>query len=76
MAEPATKSSAARIAQARTNISDRLCYRLADIAMLTGISRRSIERERAAGRFPRPDRVVGRCPLWRVETIQQWLAGD
>ena len=47
---------------------DRLTWRLDDIAKALGISRRALERERSAGRLPRPDMVIGRrIPLWRVE---------
>ncbi|MDE2505861.1 MAG: hypothetical protein KGM43_01500 [Planctomycetota bacterium] len=52
----------------------RLTLRLDDVAKALGVSRRAIERERAAGRFPKPDRQVGRMPLWRVETINRWLS--
>jgi hypothetical protein len=54
----------------------RLTYRLDDLARALGISRRALERERAAGRMPRPDLTIGRMPLWRVETIQAWLEGS
>jgi predicted DNA-binding transcriptional regulator AlpA len=53
---------------------NRLAYRMADLVELTGLSRRLLERERSAGRFPKPDRVVGRVPLWRPETITAWLS--
>jgi predicted DNA-binding transcriptional regulator AlpA len=62
-------------AEAAANSVGRLAYRLDDIAQVLGISRRAIERERSAGRFPKPDRVIGRMPLWRVETIRAWLGG-
>ncbi len=52
----------------------RLAYRLDDIASLTGLSRRTLERERSAGRFPPPDLIVGRMPLWRPATIDRWLS--
>ena len=54
---------------------DRLAWRLADIALALGISRRALERERSAGRFPRPDRLVGRMPLWKPDTIREWIGG-
>jgi hypothetical protein len=54
---------------------ERLTYRLAEFANTLGISRRALERERSAGRLPRPDLTIGRMPLWRVETIGQWLKG-
>lgn len=52
---------------------DRLVYRLDDLVDLLGVSRRAIERERAAGRFPKADVIVGRMPLWRPESIRAWL---
>jgi predicted DNA-binding transcriptional regulator AlpA len=50
-----------------------LAWRLEQIAKALGISRRALERERAAGRFPKPDKVIGRMPLWRPETVKAWL---
>jgi len=52
----------------------RLTYRMLDLVKLTGLSRRMIERERSAGRFPAPDKTVGRVPLWRCSTIDAWLS--
>ncbi len=51
----------------------RLAYRLDEIAELLGVSRRSIERERSAGRFPKPDRKVGKMPLWTPATLDKFL---
>lgn len=51
----------------------RLAYRLNEVAAVLGISRRTIERERSAGRFPKPDLVIGKTPLWRLATIDAWL---
>jgi predicted DNA-binding transcriptional regulator AlpA len=53
----------------------RLTLRLDELAKALGVSRRAIERERAAGRFPKPDMTMGRMPLWRPETIHQWIEG-
>ena len=50
-----------------------LAYRLDELADALGVSRRAIERERAAGRFPRPDLTIGKMPLWRPETVRGWL---
>ncbi len=50
-----------------------LVYRADELADALGISRRAIERERSAGRLPRPDLTIGRMPLWRVQTIKAWL---
>jgi predicted DNA-binding transcriptional regulator AlpA len=53
----------------------RLAFRLDEIAESLGVSRRTIERERSAGRFPKPDLILGRMPLWRPETIRAWVGG-
>jgi predicted DNA-binding transcriptional regulator AlpA len=55
--------------------AQRLTWRLADVVKALGVSRRTIERERSAGRFPRPDRIMGRAPLWMPETIRAWVEG-
>jgi predicted DNA-binding transcriptional regulator AlpA len=52
---------------------ERLAYRLDEVADSLGMSRRAIERERSAGRFPAPDLYIGKAPLWRVETVRDWL---
>jgi predicted DNA-binding transcriptional regulator AlpA len=52
----------------------RLTYRLNEIAGALGVCRRTIERERAAGRFPKPDLKIGKAPLWTKETIAKWIA--
>ncbi len=54
-------------------IRDRLAWDLADIANLLGMSKRFLERERAAGRMPPPDVRLGRRLLWRPGTIDRWL---
>jgi predicted DNA-binding transcriptional regulator AlpA len=52
---------------------DRLAYRLAELAEALGVSRRTLERERSAGRFPPPDLRIGKAPLWRPGTVQAWI---
>ena len=47
--------------------------RLVDVARCLGISRRTFERERSAGRFPVPDLKIGKTPLWRPSTVQNWI---
>jgi predicted DNA-binding transcriptional regulator AlpA len=54
---------------------ERLAYRLDEVAKALGVSRRLIERERSAGRFPRPDLTIGRAPLWTRETLVRWISG-
>jgi hypothetical protein len=46
---------------------------VADVARIVKVSRRWLERERAAGRVPRPDFMAGRCPRWRPATIRRWI---
>jgi predicted DNA-binding transcriptional regulator AlpA len=53
----------------------RLALRLDELAAALGVSRRTVERERAAGRFPKPDLHIGRAPLWTPATIQRWVDG-
>lgn len=52
---------------------ERLVYRLDEPAELLGVSRRTIERERSAGRFPKADLQIGKAPLWKPETIRRWV---
>jgi predicted DNA-binding transcriptional regulator AlpA len=52
---------------------ERLALRIDEVADSLGMSRRAIERERSAGRFPAADLHVGKAPLWRIETIRDWL---
>ena len=52
---------------------DRMTLRLDEVAAALGVSRRVVERERSAGRFPRPDLTVGKMPLWRVETVRAYV---
>jgi len=51
----------------------RLTLRADEVAASLGISRRSLQRELAAGRFPRADLHVGKMPLWRPATVTTWL---
>ena len=53
----------------------KLAYRINDLEAATGLCRHAIERARSAGKFPEADVRVGRCPLWRVETVRVWLDG-
>jgi len=47
-----------------------------DLAKKLGVSLRTIERERAAGRFPEPTLRIGRCVAWSTEVIRQWVAAQ
>jgi predicted DNA-binding transcriptional regulator AlpA len=54
-------------------IRDRLLWGWDDIAALTGLSRRLLEREVSAGRMPPPDVRIGRRARYRPATITGWL---
>jgi hypothetical protein len=45
-----------------------------DIEQAFHVTRRWIELERAAGRFPEPDVMLGRLPRWYAQTIRDWLS--
>src|SRR5262249_4358650 len=51
----------------------RPAYRPGRLARRPGVSRRTLERERAAGRFPRPDLAIGKAPLWTSDSIRAYL---
>jgi predicted DNA-binding transcriptional regulator AlpA len=51
----------------------RMTLRIDEVADAVGVSRRVLERERAAGRMPKSDLRIGKMPLWRVETIHAWI---
>ena len=70
-AEPYREATAAE----SDALSGRLALRLDEVARALGVSRRAVERERSAGRFPKPDLAVGKMPLWSPETIRRWVEG-
>jgi predicted DNA-binding transcriptional regulator AlpA len=46
---------------------------IADLCHVLSCSRDTIDRLRAAGKFPPPDLRVGRGPRWRAETVLAWI---
>jgi hypothetical protein len=46
-----------------------------ELVRILNCSRRWLERERSAGRAPRPDFMAGRCPRWKLETVRRWIEG-
>ncbi len=44
-----------------------------DLAALLSCSRRLVERMRSAGKLPKPDIHVGKCPRWKPATIRAWI---
>lgn len=66
---------------ARVESVDSVLVGLSDIAELTGVSRQAIsllkEGSRGAGQFPGPiQRLKGSSPLWRWQTVVEWLVGE
>jgi predicted DNA-binding transcriptional regulator AlpA len=53
----------------------RLLWGWPEILTATGLLRRTLERELAAGRFPAPVRRVGRRPFWSPEDVIAWARG-
>ena len=45
---------------------------ITDIAEYLCVDRRTIERLRASGRFPKPCITVGRLPRWSPRTVREW----
>jgi predicted DNA-binding transcriptional regulator AlpA len=54
----------------------RLLWGWPEILDAIGVPRRTVEREVAAGRFPRPIKRVGRRPFWRPADVIAWAAGS
>jgi len=46
-----------------------------DLAAILRCSRRLVERMRSAGKVPKPDLQVGKCPRWTPATIRRWIEG-
>lgn len=44
-----------------------------DIARIASVSVRTLERERSADRFPKPDLRIGRALRWKPETVRAWI---
>lgn len=47
--------------------------RLAEVKNVTGLSRSTIYEEIAAGEFPRPINITGRCVAWIESEVHQWM---
>jgi predicted DNA-binding transcriptional regulator AlpA len=70
---PIEREAVRPVAADPTDSIERLPYRLDELATALGVSRRSLERARSAGRLPRPDLQIGKMPLWRPATIRDWI---
>jgi len=49
-------------------------YRLRDVVRICALSRSTIYRRIAEGRFPPPVHLGGRAAGWQSEALQQWIA--
>jgi hypothetical protein len=56
-------------------LRDLLLWGWPDLLSATGIPRRTLERELAAGRFPKPVLRVGRRPYWDPRDVCRWAHG-
>ncbi len=55
--------------------SERLAFRAEELADALGVSRRALDRDRSAGAFPPPSRIIGaKTPVWSRAAIEEWLA--
>lgn len=48
-------------------------YRLRDVMRITALSRSTIYRRIAEGRFPAPVHLGGRASAWQCASLQQWI---
>jgi predicted DNA-binding transcriptional regulator AlpA len=71
--KPATPDQSPLAQPDHPSRSEALLWRFNKVVDSTGMSRRTIERLRSAGRFPKPDLKIGKAPLWKPETIRRWI---
>lgn len=48
-------------------------YRIADVMKITALSRATLYRRMADGRFPPPVRLGGRACGWKPADLQEWI---
>jgi len=48
-------------------------YRLRDVVRITALSRATLYRRIAEGRFPAPIRLGGRASAWPTAALQAWI---
>lgn len=48
-------------------------YRIDDVVRITSLSRATVYRRVAAGRFPPPVHLGGRACGWRAAALQAWI---
>ena len=47
-----------------------------EVLKATGIPRRTLDRELAAGKFVKPALKIGRRPYWRPGDVERWASGQ
>jgi hypothetical protein len=67
--------STARPGPDQAPIVPRLLWGWPEILAATGIPRRTLERQIAAGRFVQPVRRTRRRPFWNAEEVRRWAEG-
>ncbi|WP_442593381.1 helix-turn-helix transcriptional regulator [Parapusillimonas sp. JC17] len=48
-------------------------YRMKDVIRITSLSRSTLYRRIAAGRFPAPVKLGGRASGWTAQDLQAWI---
>ncbi|NYT80323.1 AlpA family phage regulatory protein [Alcaligenaceae bacterium] len=48
-------------------------YRLRDVVRITALSRSTVYRRIAEGRFPAPIHLGGRASAWQRSALQEWI---
>ncbi len=49
-------------------------YRLRDVCRATGLSKSTIYRMAADGKFPKPFKITDRASGWDAEEVERWIA--
>jgi predicted DNA-binding transcriptional regulator AlpA len=45
-----------------------------DIANLTGLKINTIDKYQRRNTLPEPEQYIGRTPVWKKQTIDEWIA--
>ncbi len=61
--------------KAQTMTLDRY-IRIKELAMMLGISKQTIYRLIAQGKFPQQIKLTERTSVWRLSTIEQWIKNN
>lgn len=69
-----TQPKAESSSPSQESLPAKLVYSMNEVARALSVCRRTIERERSAGRFPKPDLHIGKRPLWSKESILRFIA--